>query len=140
GREEIFDDVDLSRTVGWFTTTAPLLLQLPESGEPLTSLRAVKRQLAGMARRGLEYGVLRRWGPAELREQLQNMPAASISFNYLGQWDNLGGGQPTADGLLLASDRSLEATQAPDDLRAHVVEINGLVTGGRLRMEWAYSS
>ena len=28
GREEIFEDVDLSRTVGWFTTNCPILLRL----------------------------------------------------------------------------------------------------------------
>jgi non-ribosomal peptide synthase protein (TIGR01720 family) len=136
GREEIFDDVDLSRTVGWFTTTAPVLLQVPESGEPVASLRAVKQQLAGMARRGLDYGVLRRWGPQALQEQLQAMPAASISFNYLGQWDNLA--QET--GLLWPSERPLGGGQAGGELRAHLIDVNGMVTGGRLQMEWTYSS
>jgi non-ribosomal peptide synthase protein (TIGR01720 family) len=136
GREEIFDDVDLSRTVGWFTTTAPVLLQVPESREPVASLRAIKQQLGGMARRGLDYGVLRRWGAAELRQQLQAMPTASISFNYLGQWDNLG--QET--GLLWPSERPLGGGQAGMELRPHLIDVNGMVTGGKLQLEWTYSS
>jgi non-ribosomal peptide synthase protein (TIGR01720 family) len=138
GREEIFDDLDLSRTVGWFTTAAPVLLEVPESRDSLASLRVVKRQLLGMARRGLEYGLLRRWGPPALREQLQAMPAAAISFNYLGQWDNLG--QGTGTGVLSPSERSLQACQAVAELRTHLIDVTGLVTGGRLHMEWAFSN
>src|SRR5438309_6280588 len=136
GREEIFDDIDLSRTVGWFTTTAPVLLEVPESGELLASMRAVKQQLVDMARRGLDYGVLRRWGTAELREHLEAMPTASISFNYLGQWDNLA--QET--GLLWPSERGLEGGQAAAELRKYLIDVNGLVSAGRLQLAWTFSS
>src|SRR2546430_644920 len=39
GREELFEGVDLSRTVGWFTTEAPVLLEVAESGDAVASLR-----------------------------------------------------------------------------------------------------
>jgi len=45
GREDIFDDVDLSRTIGWFTTIFPLLLELEKASHPSDALKAVKDQL-----------------------------------------------------------------------------------------------
>jgi amino acid adenylation domain-containing protein/non-ribosomal peptide synthase protein (TIGR01720 family) len=65
GREELFSDVDLSRTVGWFTTIFPVFLDL--SGTPFTSpgkaLQAVKEQLRRIPNRGFNYGVLRYLAP-----------------------------------------------------------------------------
>jgi amino acid adenylation domain-containing protein/non-ribosomal peptide synthase protein (TIGR01720 family) len=133
GREELFEDVDLSRTVGWFTTQGPVLLEV--SGELVDSLRSVRRQLRGMATRLLEYGLLRCQGPAEVRDRLAGMPAAEVSFNYLGQWDNLG----QEGDLIWPSERSLPAGQAPDEPRPQLLDINAMVVGGRLELEWTYS-
>ena len=58
GREELFDDVDLSRTVGWFTTLYPVLLEVPASAGPGQALQAVKGQLRRVPQRGLGYGLL----------------------------------------------------------------------------------
>jgi amino acid adenylation domain-containing protein len=40
GREEIFPDVDLSRTVGWLTSIYPVLLDVREAPDPPSSLKA----------------------------------------------------------------------------------------------------
>src|SRR5207253_571748 len=66
--------------------------------------------------------------------------AASISFNYLGQWDNLGQGQTKETGLLSPSDQPLQGSEADDEPRPHLINVIGLVSGGRLQLEWAYSS
>jgi non-ribosomal peptide synthase protein (TIGR01720 family) len=135
GREEVFEEVDLSRTVGWFTTQAPVLLEMPGSGDPVESLREMKRQLRGVAERLLEYGLLRYMGPQEVRQQLAAMPRAEVSFNYLGQWDSLGQG----GGLLWPSERSAGGGRAAEERRAHPLEVNAMVVGGRLEVEWEYS-
>ncbi len=59
GREEIFPGVDLSRTVGWFTTLFPVALSLPAGGGPREAIRAVKETLRAVPGRGLGYGLLR---------------------------------------------------------------------------------
>jgi len=41
GREDVFDDVDLSRTIGWFTIF-PVVLKLEEASHPSDALKAVK--------------------------------------------------------------------------------------------------
>ncbi|HXM54172.1 MAG TPA: condensation domain-containing protein, partial [Candidatus Dormibacteraeota bacterium] len=136
GREEMFEGVDLSRTVGWFTTEAPVLLELAESGDVIASLRGMRGRLRGFGTRLLEYGLLRHLGPAGVRERLAASPRAEVTFNYLGQWDNVGG----ADGLLQpADDLSAGMGQAPDEPRAHVLDVSAMVMGGRLQVDWIYS-
>ena len=72
GREELFDDVDLSRTVGWFTTLYPVLLQVPPGSGPGQALQAVKEQLRAVPNRGIGYGLLRYLsGDEELRQRLR---------------------------------------------------------------------
>src|SRR5207249_3177007 len=59
GREELADSVDLSRTVGWFTTMFPVALDLSAAGGWGATLKSVKEQLRAVPRRGLGYGALR---------------------------------------------------------------------------------
>ncbi|HEY2464990.1 MAG TPA: condensation domain-containing protein, partial [Steroidobacteraceae bacterium] len=59
GREELFDQADLSRTVGWFTSLFPVLLDLGTSTDCGNALKTVKEQLRAVPRRGIGYGVLR---------------------------------------------------------------------------------
>ncbi|HEV7516954.1 MAG TPA: condensation domain-containing protein, partial [Thermoanaerobaculia bacterium] len=62
GREEVFDGADLSRTVGWFTSQFPVLLDLEVTRTPGEALKAIKEQLRALPNRGLDYGVLRYMG------------------------------------------------------------------------------
>ncbi|EST38536.1 hypothetical protein N566_06915, partial [Streptomycetaceae bacterium MP113-05] len=45
GREELFDDLDLSRTVGWYTTHFPVALELPSGRAWAETIKSVKEQL-----------------------------------------------------------------------------------------------
>ncbi|MCC9312250.1 amino acid adenylation domain-containing protein, partial [Kitasatospora sp. RB6PN24] len=86
GREELSSRAtDLSRTVGWFTTTYPVRLA-PGTGHPGQALKAVKEQLRGVPSHGLGYGLLRHLGSAG-RDQLGHLPAPQLTFNYLGRLD-----------------------------------------------------
>nr|WP_274378029.1 non-ribosomal peptide synthetase [Gordonia neofelifaecis] len=69
---------DLSRTVGWFTTIAPILVD--PSDDPVHAVKAVKEERLGQPGHGVGYGLLRyRAGSA-----LGDRPLPSIAFNYLG--------------------------------------------------------
>ena len=93
GREEIFADVDLSRTVGWFTSLFPVRLDpggldLDEAlaGGPALgrALKAIKEQLRAVPDNGLGYGLLRYLNP-QTGAQLGGLAAPQIGFNYLGR-------------------------------------------------------
>lgn len=136
GREEIFDNVDLSRTVGWFTSIFPVLLDLGEASHPGEALKAVKDQLRGIPNRGIGYGMLRYLsGNTEIVEQLRSLPQASVVFNYLGQFD-----QTLSESSLfkLAQESSGQAYSLRDN-RSELLNINGFVVSGQLQLNWMYS-
>ncbi len=134
GREEIFDGIDVSRTVGWFTTHFPVQLRLPEEADISASVKAVKEQLRAIPARGIGYGVLR-YLCNETADQLSSLPQPEVSFNYLGQFDNV---LPESSLFALATE-SLGAAQSLAGVRSHVLRINASVTDGQLRLALTYS-
>ncbi|MER5267683.1 amino acid adenylation domain-containing protein [Actinosynnema sp. NPDC002837] len=123
GREELFADVDLSRTVGWFTTVFPVALDLPDGertpGYWGAALKSVKEQLRAVPGRGLGYGAL--------RHLARTAPACDprVSFNYLGRFD--------------ADQRDLELSADPRAPRPHLLDVVGQVRGDRLEFTFHYS-
>ncbi|MFX5918551.1 condensation domain-containing protein, partial [Acinetobacter baumannii] len=77
--------MDLSRSVGWFTTAYPVHLHPGEDAG--AAIRAVKEQLRAVPGNGLGYGVLRHLGDGEAQATLRALPEARVTFNYLGQFD-----------------------------------------------------
>ena len=136
GREDLFDGVDLSRTVGWLTAVHPVLLKLdPQETDPGERLKSIKEQLRAAPRGGLGYGVLRALGEGGMAERLRARPAAQVIFNYLGQLDR---GLP-ASSLFAPASEPAGPSQSRRQERPWLLEINGGVAGGRLRLIWAYS-
>ncbi|MEK7784670.1 MAG: condensation domain-containing protein, partial [Chloroflexota bacterium] len=132
GREEITPDIDVSRTVGWFTTVYPVKLERQE-GNPGEALKTVKEQLRRIPRRGLGYGLLRYLGGESTREQLRTLPQAEATFNYLGQMD--GAASEFSPAL-----ESRGPEHSPHCRRSHLIDITGNIAGGCLRLEWTYSA
>ena len=111
GRDEVVDGVDLSRTVGWFTTIFPVRLELPEADDLGVVLKGVKERLRNIPRRGIGYGMLRYLGrDADVSQQLRTLPRAAIRFNYLGQLDQA---LPASAGFAPASSRPGRRTPHP---------------------------
>ncbi|MFG3016457.1 non-ribosomal peptide synthase/polyketide synthase [Streptomyces cinerochromogenes] len=133
GREDqLFEDVDLSRTVGWFTSLFPVALTVP-AGDWGTALKSVKEQLRAVPDRGLGYGVLRHLA----REAtLTRAPAPGIAFNYLGRFD-----WSTDGGALLgAVPGGLDGAEAPGTERPHLLDVVARVEDDRLEITWYYSA
>jgi amino acid adenylation domain-containing protein/non-ribosomal peptide synthase protein (TIGR01720 family) len=136
GREEISDDIDLSRTVGWFTTHFPVLIDLPRGQGPEESLRSVKEQLRAVPNRGIGYGLLRYLsGSASIADSLKAVPQPEISFNYLGQLDT----NRTGDGPFAVTREFAGISQSAEGDRSHLIRINGAVIESKLEMAWTYS-
>jgi amino acid adenylation domain-containing protein/non-ribosomal peptide synthase protein (TIGR01720 family) len=128
GREDLFPDLDLTRTVGWFTCLRPVRLALPAAGGPEAALQAVKEQRRAEPGRGLGWGLL---APAK---GWHAPPAAEVSFNYLGQLD-----QALPEGALFAlAAEPVGPMQSPRAERGHLLDVVAWVAGGRLHVEWQY--
>jgi non-ribosomal peptide synthase protein (TIGR01720 family) len=136
GREEILEAVDLSRTVGWFTTMFPVVLEL-QADAPAEALKSVKEQLRRIPNRGIGYGLLRYLkGDAAITEKLRSLPQAEVSFNYLGQFDQV----LSPNSRFQIAKESSGPPHGHLGSRGHLLEVNAIVTGGQLQLDWTYSS
>ncbi|HVG07844.1 MAG TPA: amino acid adenylation domain-containing protein [Thermoanaerobaculia bacterium] len=135
GRENTVSMLDVSRTVGWFTSMYPVLLELPASAGPGQALKAVKEQLRRIPGQGIDYGLLRYLGDdRELASRLRDQPAAEVSFNYLGQIDE--GLAPT--GFAPASEPA-GPWRDPAQPRPHLLDVNCSIAGGVFTAAFKYS-
>lgn len=137
GREELFDGVDVSRTVGWFTSAFPVLLDVSEAEDtPTAALKRIKEQLRRIPQGGINYGLLRYASDdATVEAQMRALPAAEVSFNYLGQLD----GMLDDSSLLAFASAPGLATRDDGAARGVLFEINARVANNRLRVDWTYS-
>ncbi len=136
GREEVFPDLDLARTVGWFTAIYPVLLDLSAIGEEGDAVKSVKEQLRAVPGRGLSFGLVRYLGDEESATALAALPRPEVVWNYLGQLD-----QTVAPGRLFRPAReSAGPSRSPRQRRPHLLEITASVIEGRLQVAFSYSA
>lgn len=134
GRVDAFDDIDLSRTVGWFTAKYPVLLNLHGLEDVGEQLCAVKEQLRQIPHQGVGYGALR-WYGSEDTDVLEPSVPTEVIFNYLGQFDQtfddtqLFGSAPEATG----------PTEAETTPLTHLLNISGFISEGQLVVNWLFS-
>ncbi|MYW49257.1 condensation domain-containing protein, partial [Streptomyces sp. SID161] len=132
GREELFADADLARTVGWFTTMYPVALDVPRDAGTGTVLKSVKENLRSVPHGGLGYGALRFLRP-EAGDGLPDLPP--VCFNYLGRQDRT----TRPGGLLHAPHGGLTGGMDPAAHRPHLLDVLGRVVDDRLEFTWSYS-
>ncbi len=133
GREDLFDALDLTRTVGWFTSVFPVKL-IPGQHLP-DSIKAIKEQLRGLPDKGIGYGALRYLGDAQTQQTLAALPNARITFNYLGQFDQ----SFDEDALFSPAPEDSGDNQDPNAPLDNWLSINGQVYGGQLQLNWTFS-
>jgi amino acid adenylation domain-containing protein/non-ribosomal peptide synthase protein (TIGR01720 family) len=143
GREDLFPDLNLSRTIGWFTVIFPLILQMSRAWEDTaveTALpelvKHVKERMRGVPLRGTGYGLLRYLcDDVEAKTQMRLLPQAEISFNYLGQF-----GEVMSDtGKFHLTGEPTGATRSLQGHRSYLLEVNAIVSGAALQISITYS-
>ncbi|WP_240196875.1 condensation domain-containing protein, partial [Nonomuraea lactucae] len=130
GREAVAEDVDVSRTVGWFTSIFPVRLAAPDLADPATVLKSVKEQLRGSPDRGVGYGALR-----YVTGELGQVADRQVLFNYMGGADVAG---DEAVGLLVR-ELSPELCGSSGETGSHVLQIEAFQTAdGEMAFEWYF--
>ncbi|MFI1104554.1 amino acid adenylation domain-containing protein [Streptomyces melanogenes] len=136
GREEIAEGLDLSATVGWFTSMFPVRLE-GRADDPEQGVRTVQEQLAAMPDKGLGYGLLRHLNP-HTAPTLARLPRAQVMFNYLGRFDRPDG----ADWGLAPEAGAVDGGGDPQMPQTHLLEISAVALtqddGPELQVTWAY--
>ncbi|MGH3853382.1 MAG: amino acid adenylation domain-containing protein, partial [Pseudonocardiaceae bacterium] len=134
GRSAIADGVDLSRTVGWFTSVHPVRLS-PCHTTPGQALKANKEQLKALPDDGIGYGLLRHLNP----DTAPTLTGTSqIAFNYLGRFNTT-----DQDWALAADIGGFTGHADPDMPLAHPLEINAIThdtaDGPQLTAHWSWA-
>ncbi|MBA8928840.1 amino acid adenylation domain-containing protein/non-ribosomal peptide synthase protein (TIGR01720 family) [Kutzneria viridogrisea] len=141
GREDLGSDVDVSRTMGWFTSAYPVRLDTGFAGFDEVCaggsaaggvVKRVKEQLRAIPGNGIGFGMLRYLNP-ETAEALAELGTPEVLFNYLGQTGTLATGEWS-----LAPEAAALAPDAPDLPAAHALTINAGVHGGVLTATWTW--
>jgi amino acid adenylation domain-containing protein/non-ribosomal peptide synthase protein (TIGR01720 family) len=127
GRTQLFEEIDLSRTVGWFTALHTLSLQLPFITDLGIALKATKEQLRQVPYDGVGYGVLRYLCQ-------ETLPQAQILFNYLGQFDQ---SVSQSEWHFATEDRGTISSLQNE--RDYLLEINGQTINSCLSLTFRYS-
>jgi amino acid adenylation domain-containing protein/non-ribosomal peptide synthase protein (TIGR01720 family) len=139
GREDLFNEVDISRTVGWFTTMFPVWLNLGTANNSqkdiISALKTIKEQLRQIPNRGIDFGILRYLGNPEIQTQLSKI-SPQIRFNYLGQVD----GVFAESNFVKPAKESTGVARSKRGNRDILLEINSIISGGQLRLDWIYST
>ncbi|AEV61857.1 non-ribosomal peptide synthetase [Pseudomonas ogarae] len=135
GREDLFAHVDLSRTVGWFTSLFPA--RLTPAADLGASLKQIKEQLRAIPNKGIGFGALAHLGDDLARETLQALAKPQLTFNYLGQFD--GSFDAAADALFVpTTERGGEEVNLQGPLGSPLA-LDGQVFGGELDLSWTFS-
>jgi non-ribosomal peptide synthase protein (TIGR01720 family) len=136
GREEIVEGIDVSRTVGWFTTIYPLLLESGVKEDLGETLVRTKERLRAVPRRGIGYGMLKYLNAdPSVFNPLRNTVNPQVSFLYLGQFD-----QPQAQLELFTEAKESPGMDHSGAIRRpHLIDFSAYVADSQLMIKLAYS-
>ena len=138
GREELFDDIELSRTIGWFTTGYPFLLPFSAGRSFAHHADMVARRLKAVPGRGLGFGALRYLCPDQrISRQLRAVPLPQLRFDFEGELRILDAPVGPADEPTVITDVTTEGSgqwRSPDAPMANLLGYNVGLLDGRMEI------
>jgi non-ribosomal peptide synthase protein (TIGR01720 family) len=129
GRETLDSNLDLTKTIGWFTSVYPVYIKLSEPANLDKSIKEVKEQLRQVPEKGITYGIA-----TSIRKQVLAVQT-KIVFNYLGQWDST---DVEGNAFKLGNDCTGQCSGVTNGL-SHNIEINGQIQDGILSFIWTFN-
>ena len=138
GRKQIFEDLDVSRTVGWLSIFFPLYLNLERATSREKALLSVREQVISVPNQGIGYGLLRYMSEqSEIREQLSTIAEPQVSFNYLGRKSS------KAESSKFCSDDSdwlyTKQIDNPQSKKRKMLRLSVFFKEDSLQLDWFYS-
>jgi len=134
GREEVVAGVDVTRTVGWFTTLYPALVEISESDDVMDAVANVKASMDRLPNHGIGYGLLKYMSDdKEVVEKLRALPQPEVLFAYFGQPS---GSAPDQAFERIAS--GLSTSNLAD--RQYVLVVEGSIQDKKLNLSITYST
>jgi bacitracin synthase 3 len=134
GRVGIFNEINISRTVGWFTSTYPISFEMKGSENLQSVIIGVKEMLRKVPDNGIGYGVLKYLSRA-FAQANDHSSRIKFKFNYFGQVDSFLDNQ-----YFVLADDDIGDTFDPCDINHVDFNISGITSKMRLRMTLKYNS
>lgn len=134
GREQIAEQLNVSRTVGWFTSIFPAVLDMTKSEQLSLQLKTIKESLYRVPNNGVGYGILKYITPPELLSNIHFITKPEIIFNFLGQFD-----EQLDSGLFDLSTMPTGTTVSGEDERQYTFYIQSIVVQGKLTLSIDYN-
>ncbi|WBW96387.1 non-ribosomal peptide synthetase [Oceanirhabdus sp. W0125-5] len=133
GREEIIKEIDITRTVGWFTSQYPVILDMCEDNDLSKLVKNIKEDLRHIPDKGIGYGVLKYLSPEEIISKDKFNLQPEISFNYLGQFD-----EDLKTEMFEISKMPTGMSASQEIERKYAFDINGMVIDNKLVLNFSY--
>jgi amino acid adenylation domain-containing protein/non-ribosomal peptide synthase protein (TIGR01720 family) len=134
GREDILSDIDVGRTVGWFTSIYPVVLEVGYQDNLAYQIKTVKECLRKVPNKGIGFGILKYLTDEKHTNGVSFEYQPQLVFNYLGQVD----GNVEQLSMDIAAEPS-GFTISPEGNREHELVITAIVIKKQLRASVSYS-
>ncbi len=134
GREEIIKEIDIKRTVGWFTSIYPFILDMSKKEDIGYQIKIIKEELRKVPEKGIGYSILKYMTDKTVMGENVFKLTPQIIFNYLGQFDT-----DSYAGSFGQSEISPGNGMGKNNKRLEDIDISGTVKDGRLSMSFNYS-
>ncbi|TQR46022.1 non-ribosomal peptide synthetase [Paenibacillus popilliae] len=133
GRERFSEAVDVSRTVGWFTSIFPVRIELP-AADLEQQIKLVKEQLRNVPNKGFDYLISRHLQPSSILSMFESPIGQMIRFNYLGDFVAL-----SAPGLFALAEEQTGPNNGLFNAFSVRLDVNAMTIGGQLRLSVTYA-
>ena len=139
GREEIpmvhaeGDTLDVSRTIGWFTSMYPVILEIPNTEDIGYQIKYVKESLRKIPNKGIGYHILKYITAQDSKKEMAFTSQPQISFNYLGQFN-----EDMGESFELATESTGDCI-SPNSECLYDLDINSIVIQEELQITITYN-
>ncbi|HEX3030291.1 MAG TPA: amino acid adenylation domain-containing protein, partial [Clostridia bacterium] len=132
GRERLAEDLDINRTVGWFTSIYPVLIDVGAT-DLASIIKTVKEGLRKIPDKGVGFNILRTITSGDKTLEKELSYESQVLFNYLGQFD-----QDIDSSLFEISRFSDGQPMSLHSERVNKIELVGMVVGNKLSFSLSY--
>ncbi|MEE4561814.1 amino acid adenylation domain-containing protein [Paenibacillus polymyxa] len=134
GREDIVSDINVSRTIGWFTTMYPVVIDLPPSCFVQDTVQHVKQTLRQIPKKGIGYGLLKYVTALGHKKSMKWKLNPEVCFNYLGEFS-----QSIDQGVFTLTDMPQGQMLDPQSERSYSIDITAAVMEDELKISFIYN-
>ncbi len=133
GRAQLFDELDLTRTIGDFAFSYPILIENNNTKSLHDEIIVIRNIIASIPNSGLGYTLSRYCEPnSALATRLKSFPQPEVFFNYIGRYN-------FETAMFAKTFEPIYNAVSPDQYRIHLLDFNISIIEGKLQLEVIYS-